>query len=71
MVYIGKLRVNLQTLYIQRGFLSRVTKFEKKWANLFALVFFFFFLFFVIRDTSIRMQTMSVRTELCIFALLK
>lgn len=34
------------------GFFSRVTKFVKKWANLFAIVFFFFW--FVIRDTSIR-----------------
>lgn len=38
-------KVNLQTLYIQRVF-SRVSQnLKKKWANLFALVFFSFFFF--------------------------
>lgn len=44
----------LTNIVYPEGFFSRVTKFEKKWANLFALVFFFLFSLFVIRDTSIR-----------------
>lgn len=43
--YMASSKGKLTNTVYPEGFFSRVTKFEKKWANLFALVFFFFFLF--------------------------
>lgn len=50
--YMASSKGKLTNTVYPEGFFSRVTKFVKKWANLFAIVFFFFW--FVIRDTSIR-----------------
>lgn len=43
--YMASSKGKLTNTVYPEGFFSRVTKFEKKWANLFALVFFFFFFF--------------------------
>lgn len=45
------------------GFFSRVTKFEKKWANLFALVFFFFFLFLLSETQVYVFKSKQCRSE--------